>query len=154
MVSRYHGEPPLRRADSGTCRIGYLNAVQRRKFLPGPVFFRPFQLYYLAHFFEGAPLSTKYTSLSIVVPLFMAQMLCAQEPNLEALKAQAVADIDRQQTFTQQMVDQIFSYSELGFQEVQTSRYLTTMLEKNGFRVERGVAGIPTAWVATYGNGK
>src|SRR5438445_11150832 len=52
------------------------------------------------------------------------------------------------------MVDQIFSYSELGFQEFETSRYVTGILEKNGFRVERGVAGIPTAWVATYGSGK
>src|SRR5207245_4030971 len=63
-------------------------------------------------------------------------------------------EVDRLQTFTQQMVDQIFSYSELGFQEFETSRYVTGILEKNGFRVERGVAGIPTAWVATYGSGK
>ena len=77
-----------------------------------------------------------------------------QGADLSDLKTQAVAEIDRQRTFTQQMVDQIFSYSELGFQESETSRYLTSMLEKNGFRVERGVAGIPTAWVATYGSGK
>ena len=57
-------------------------------------------------------------------------------------------------SFTQQMVDQIFSYSELGFQEHETSRYLTDILEKNGFKVERGVAGIPTAWIGTYGSGK
>src|SRR5207245_10958784 len=63
-------------------------------------------------------------------------------------------EVDRLQTFTQQMVDQIFSYSELGFQEFETSRFVTGILEKNGFRVERGVAGIPTAWVATYGSGK
>ena len=31
---------------------------------------------------------------------------------------------------------------------------MTGILEKNGFKVERGVAGIPTAWVATYGSGK
>ena len=52
------------------------------------------------------------------------------------------------------MVDQIFSYAELGFQEVETSKYVTGILEKNGFKVERGVAGIPTAWVASYGSGK
>jgi aminobenzoyl-glutamate utilization protein B len=56
-------------------------------------------------------------------------------------------------TLTQQIVDQVFSYSELGFQEVETSRYLTGILENNGFRVERGVAGIPTAWVATWSYG-
>jgi aminobenzoyl-glutamate utilization protein B len=87
--------------------------------------------------------------------LVLPAVLCAQNPaNLPALKEQAVSEVDKLQTFTQQMVDQIFSYSELGFQEVETSRYVTGILEKNGFRVERGVAGIPTAWVATYGSGK
>jgi aminobenzoyl-glutamate utilization protein B len=52
------------------------------------------------------------------------------------------------------MVDQVFSFGELGFQEFETSKYLTGILEKNGFRIERGFAGIPTAWGATWGNGK
>src|SRR3979409_1514090 len=55
---------------------------------------------------------------------------------------------------TQQMVDQVFSFGELGFQEFETSKYLTAILEKNGFKIERGYAGIPTAWVATWGSGK
>jgi hypothetical protein len=52
------------------------------------------------------------------------------------------------------MVDMIFSYGELGFQEVETAKYLTGILEKEGFKIERNVAGIPTAWVATWGSGK
>src|SRR2546421_4395998 len=52
------------------------------------------------------------------------------------------------------MVDQIFSFSELGFQEVETSKYVTGILEKNGFKIEKGIAGIPTSWVASYGSGK
>ena len=55
---------------------------------------------------------------------------------------------------TQQMVDSVFSFGELGFQEVETSAYLTRILEKNGFRIERGIAGIPTAWMATWGSGR
>src|SRR5467141_5077018 len=81
-------------------------------------------------------------------------LFAQQSTELPALKQDAVTEVDRLQTFTQQMVDQIFSYSELGFQEFETSRYATGILEKNGFKVERGVAGIPTAWVATYGSGK
>jgi aminobenzoyl-glutamate utilization protein B len=73
---------------------------------------------------------------------------------LDALKAEAVAEVEALSTLTQQMVDQVFSYAELGFQEVESSRYLTEILEKHGFSVERGVAGIPTAWVATWGSGK
>jgi len=65
--------------------------------------------------------------------------------NLEALKKEAIQQVDARQVFTQQMVDQIFSYAELGFQEFETSRYVTDILAKNGFKVEQGVAGIPTA---------
>ena len=76
--------------------------------------------------------------------LFFAGNAVAQEAAaLADLKQQAIQEIDKRQTFTQQMVDQIYSYSELGFQEVETSRYVTGILEKNGFTVERGIAGIP-----------
>jgi aminobenzoyl-glutamate utilization protein B len=77
-----------------------------------------------------------------------------QRPSLEDLKQQAIAAVEARQVLTQQMVDQIFSYAELGFQEHETARYVTEVLEKNGFRIERGVAGIPTAWMATYGSDK
>jgi aminobenzoyl-glutamate utilization protein B len=73
---------------------------------------------------------------------------------LETLKAEAAKEIDAQAKMIQVMVDQVFSYGELGFQEVETSRYLTGLLEQNGFKVERGVAGIPTAFVARWGSGK
>lgn len=78
----------------------------------------------------------------------------APNPKLEAFKKEVSADIDSRAEFTQQMVDQIFSYGELAFQEVETSKYLTGILEKNGFTIQRGVSGIPTAWLATWGSGK
>ena len=91
----------------------------------------------------------------LVCALLLPSVLSAQQAtSLPVLKQEAAAEVDKLQTLTQQMVDQIFSFSELGFQEVETSRYVTGILEKNGFHVERGVAGIPTAWVATYGSGK
>ena len=84
----------------------------------------------------------------------VAPLRAQQTPPADDLKKEAVADVDGMQRSTQQMVDEIYSFSELGFQEYETSRYVTGILEKNGFRVERGVAGIPTAWVATWGSGK
>ena len=75
-------------------------------------------------------------------------------PRLEALKAEAAREIDARAKLIQVMVDQVFSYGELGFQEIETSKYLTGLLEENGFTVERGVAGIPTAFVARWGSGK
>lgn len=86
--------------------------------------------------------------------LFAANAAAQQVTALPLLKQEAVREVDNLQTFTQQMVDQIYSYSELGFQEVETSRYVTSILENNGFSVEHGIAGIPTAWVASYGSGK
>jgi aminobenzoyl-glutamate utilization protein B len=74
-------------------------------------------------------------------------------PRLDALKKELVADIDARRQFTQQMVDMVFSYSELGFQELETQRYLTDIMVKEGFDVERGTAGMPTGWLARYGNG-
>ena len=72
----------------------------------------------------------------------------------ERLKHQASEDVDAMATFTQQMVDQIFSFGELGFQEQETHRYLVDLLRKNGFTVQEGIAGIPTAFMATWGSGK
>jgi aminobenzoyl-glutamate utilization protein B len=75
-------------------------------------------------------------------------------PRVEELKKEAAAVVETMRVQTQQMVDQVFSYAELGFQEFETSKYLTDVLEKNGFKVERGYAGVPTAWFATWGSGK
>lgn len=51
------------------------------------------------------------------------------------------------------MGDRIFDWSEVGFQEVNSSALLEDYLEHSGFLVERGVAGLPTAFKATYRNG-
>ena len=62
--------------------------------------------------------------------------------------------VEGRRAFTQQMVDSIFSFSELGYQEHETAAYVTGLLEKEGFRISRGVAGMPTGFVATWGSGK
>jgi aminobenzoyl-glutamate utilization protein B len=78
----------------------------------------------------------------------------AASPRLEALKQEAAADVESRAQFSQQMVDQIFSYGELGFQEFETHRYLIDILKQNGFAVQEGIAGVPTAFMATWGSGK
>ena len=71
-----------------------------------------------------------------------------------SMKADLAGQIDGMKKQAQVMVDSVFSFGELGFQEFETSKYLTGILEKEGFKIERGVAGIPTAWVATLGIGQ
>jgi aminobenzoyl-glutamate utilization protein B len=76
------------------------------------------------------------------------------DERLEAFKKEIPARVDARAKLAQEMVDSVFSFGELGFQEFETSRYLTAILEKNGFTVERGVSNIPTAWLARWGSGK
>jgi aminobenzoyl-glutamate utilization protein B len=75
-------------------------------------------------------------------------------PKVEQYKKAAVAEVESMREFAQQMNDTVFSFGELGFQEFETSKYLTGILEKNGFTVQRDIAGIPTAWMASWGSGK
>src|SRR5271167_5011570 len=90
--------------------------------------------------------------------LFSATCLLAQNkvtPEREAgMKADLAGQIDSMKKQAQVMVDSVFSFGELGFQEFETTKYLTGILEKEGFKIERGYAGIPTAFVATWGSGK
>src|SRR5687767_4028638 len=95
-----------------------------------------------------------FSLIATLTPATPQQPQQPEDGRLAKLKQEAVTEIDRMTSFTQQMVDQVFSFAELGFQEFETSRYLTDILKKNGFVVKEGVAGIPTAWVASWGTGK
>jgi aminobenzoyl-glutamate utilization protein B len=93
--------------------------------------------------------------LAVLVPVpGVAQNRAAADPRLERLKTEALGKVEARAKLVQEIIDQVFSFGELGMQEFETSKYLTGLLEQNGFKVERGVAGMPTAWVATWGSGK
>src|SRR5689334_5428861 len=96
--------------------------------------------------------------LKFTVTLFAAVSLLAQTKvtaeREASIKADLTGQIDGMKKQAQVMVDSVFGFAELGFQEFETSKYLTGILEKEGFRIQRGVAGIPTAWLATWGAGK
>jgi aminobenzoyl-glutamate utilization protein B len=80
--------------------------------------------------------------------------LTKEQQRLVALKKDASASVDSLAKLTQEMVDSVFSFAELGFEETESSKYLTAILEQHGFKVTRGISGIPTAWVAEWGSGK
>lgn len=84
-----------------------------------------------------------------LVPNLVAQ----QDSRLEDLKAEAEQMIRDQAKLAQEIVDHLFSFGELGMQEFETQRYLTGLLEEEGFDIELGVAGMPSAWTATWSNG-
>ena len=94
------------------------------------------------------------TSLVCLLVSANSQNIIRKTSAADDYKAAVVKDVDAMAKQTQVMVDTVFSFGELGFQEFETSKYLTGILEKEGFKIERGVAGIPTAWIATWGSGK
>ncbi|MEP5612471.1 MAG: amidohydrolase [Cyclobacteriaceae bacterium] len=73
---------------------------------------------------------------------------------IASLKKEVREKVDANAKLAQVMVDKVFSFSELGFQEVETSKYITDILKENGFEVEHGISGVPTAWWAKWGSGK
>ncbi len=93
-------------------------------------------------------------SASFVLAAWLAAPVFAQTPPLEELKARALEMVEARARLTQQIVDSLFSFAELGYEEVETSRYLAELLEREGFTVRRGVAGLPTAFEASWGSGK
>ena len=102
----------------------------------------------------AAPLAQNQSSSSSPAAAPASTRAGRDDTRAERLKADAVKDVESMKDFTQQMVDSIFSFAELGFQETETHRYLVDVLKKNGFTVQEGIAGIPTAFMATWGSGK
>ncbi len=94
--------------------------------------------------------------LLFLVFSFMVAAMAQQKTDdkaLQSMKARLAGSMDQYGKDIQVMVDQIFSYSELGFQEWETSRFIISVLEKHGFTVEKGISGVPTAWMAKWGSG-
>lgn len=97
----------------------------------------------------------KKSFITILLVVFCVSVFAQTEVHqVEKLKAEAAAEVEKYAVLGQQINDMLFSFSELGFQEYETFTYLTNLLEKQGFKVQKGVAGVPTAWIATWGSGK
>ncbi len=98
---------------------------------------------------------------SIVLFIFfglISQTILSQSPdNLkknDALKVEAAATITSGYVTYKKVALDIWDYAELGFKEDKSSKMLQNTLLENGFEVQANVAGMPTAFVASYGSGK
>ena len=78
--------------------------------------------------------------------------LFAQQKSV--LKNEAIKNIDAQYNTYKTTALQIWDYAELGFTEFKSSEALQNLLKTNGFDLKAGVAEMPTAFVATFGEGK
>jgi aminobenzoyl-glutamate utilization protein B len=92
----------------------------------------------------------KFPSLfaAALSPLLLVPSLPAQ-----ATKAEVMQRIDADKATYDDLAMKIWGYAEVGYKEVKSSALLQDQLKKQGFTVYPGVADIPTAFIASYGNG-
>jgi len=89
--------------------------------------------------------------LGATVALFAAT--AAAQP-LAGAHAQLLQLLDKDAAHWQQVSKQIWDFAELGYHETKSSDLLQEQLKTAGFKLQAGVANEPTAFIATYGEGK
>ena len=94
----------------------------------------------------------RYYILTILTFLLATSINHSQE--LDETKKNIISSIENHESEIINISDQIWELAETAFNEFKSSKLLSDYAEKNGFSVEKGVAGMPTAFVATYGSGK
>jgi aminobenzoyl-glutamate utilization protein B len=95
--------------------------------------------------------------VSLLSFLLVCSISLAQKKNklpYEELKSDVSKSLDNKYAQYKEVALAIWNYAELGYKETQSSALLQKTLSENGFEVRPGVAGIPTAFVASYGSGK
>ncbi len=85
----------------------------------------------------------------MLILLTIPHITSAQKTKQEVLKS-----IDAGYEPYSTIARKIWELAEVGFQETQSSALLQKTLSDAGFTVEKGVAGMPTAFLAGYGDGK
>ncbi|UCH64190.1 MAG: amidohydrolase [Fidelibacterota bacterium] len=95
-----------------------------------------------------------YTTICIGLMAFVFPPANANDKTTEGLKTEVISSVEALKPLIEEMATLLWDYSELALEETLSAKMLSGKLEKAGFIVERGVAGMPTAFVATYGRGK
>lgn len=90
-----------------------------------------------------------------VCGLFLsATFLFAQKPQSSSNKNMVLGSIEKHQDDLIKISDQIWGFAEIAMRENKSAKLLADYAEAQGFTVKRGVAAIPTAFIAEYGTGK
>ncbi|WP_337044832.1 amidohydrolase [Emticicia sp. 17c] len=86
--------------------------------------------------------------------LFCSLLLVSQGIFAQANKNKMLDGISKKESYYGNIAKQIWNFAEVGYQETKSSALLQETLAKEGFKIEKGVAEIPTAFVASFGEGK
>jgi aminobenzoyl-glutamate utilization protein B len=84
--------------------------------------------------------------------LFICSFVNAQEVSKN--KSAVLSSVEKHQQELIKLSDQVWGFAEIAMRETQSAKVLADYAEAQGFNVKRGVAAIPTAFVAEYGSGK
>ena len=98
---------------------------------------------------------TNYPYLFILFCLIIIGELSAQsKENLNKEEKKVLAGLDKQMQKYSDIAQNIWNWAELGYQEEKSAALLQKTLADAGFKIEKGVAKIPTAFTASYGSGR
>ncbi|MDO9374353.1 MAG: amidohydrolase [Ferruginibacter sp.] len=97
-------------------------------------------------------ISRHFLLLTILFP-FSFSSFSQHQATSEQLKTEAVKALDNSYADYRKTALQIWEYAEVGYKEEKSTALLQQQLAINGFKIEKGVAGIPTSFVASYGSG-
>lgn len=92
--------------------------------------------------------------LAASLPLQVSATAAAGAKKGEAKKNIAVAAVERHRAELVALSDQVWRFAETALRETRSAKLLADYAEAQGFRVERGVAELPTAFVASFGEGR
>lgn len=92
--------------------------------------------------------------LSLIICCLVLPAWSQEKPKINKNKQAAISSLEDKFEELTQLSDKIWGFEEIAFRETQSSEALAKYAESQGFKVERGVAGIPTALIAEYGSGK
>jgi len=95
-----------------------------------------------------------YKMTKLLVSLILFSIPILGKDDWTKNKKAITTSIKKHQKALISISDQIWSNAELALEEHKSSKILSDYAEKNGFNIERGVAGMPTAFIATYGSGR
>jgi len=94
------------------------------------------------------------TKKTLLILALFAVGLSYSQAKLNKTKKDIIASVEKHKENLIKISDDIWALAETAFEETQSSKILADYAESQGFKVERGVAEEPTAFVATYGSGK
>jgi aminobenzoyl-glutamate utilization protein B len=106
-----------------------------------------FQKKYIHYPFQAAAIV-----LAACFILIQASPLLAKA-NLKKLKQHVITETESLKPMIDEISSALWNYAEIALKETRSAKHMAGKLKDAGFKVEEGVAGLPTAFVATYGSG-